>query len=120
MTVSGIQGSSYDGSAGFHSSAATRPNSDSFRLLLQPRAAANRKDTADKLQIEKYKINITIIADPIRKKGYQGKFKKNKGIKSTAISNKCEVLITKKILKHYAVGHKKCRINTAREASMYT
>ena len=68
MTVSGIHGSSYDGSAGFHSSAVTRPNSDSFRLFLQSRAVANRKDTADKLQIEKYKINITIIADPIRNK----------------------------------------------------
>jgi len=68
MTVSGIQGSSYDGSAGFHSSAVTRPNSASFRLFLQSRAVANRKDTTDKLQIEKYKINITIIADPIRNK----------------------------------------------------
>lgn len=68
MTVSGIQGSSYDGSAGFHSSAATRPNSDSFRLFLQLKAVANRKDTAHKLQIENTKINITIIADPIRNK----------------------------------------------------
>lgn len=68
MTVSGIQGSSYDGSAGFHSSAATRPNSNSFRLFLQSRAVANEKSTTDKLQIEKYKINITIIVDPIRNK----------------------------------------------------
>lgn len=53
MTVSGIQGSSYNGSAGFHSSAVSRPNSDSFRVFLQSKAVANRKDTADKLQTEK-------------------------------------------------------------------